>query len=309
MLFAKKDYTCEKCGKLFTKRINLNGNLCDECWNKDANERRAAEALIPGYIQYANTVLGKTYSTEEMYAINNHRQDILNKYQNPNGISSAALANAGDNYRKLSNEQAAEILIRISNASISTTMGAAYTNSFFIPTQYDGVIIDTEDIFAVGYTKDHKHGDMKTEVILCAIFTNDPYIPVFPMLHVGKMGFFELTKSKHGRAGVTGLFSVLCPNLTYPVTDLKQLNKNIKQDTSLKGQQDKSFVLDQISKAISGSGLFNTQKMFSELLPLSTTMLDNIGYIQDTEIDRLLKMDHMLNRNFWNKQANLLSKS
>ena len=48
--------------------------------------------------------------------------------------------------------------------------------------------------------------------------------------YVGKTGFFELTKSKKGRASVNALFEAMCPNLTYPVGDIKQLKKQISQE-------------------------------------------------------------------------------
>ena len=38
-LFSKKTYICEKCGKEFQKRINLNGNFCDECFAKEMKEK------------------------------------------------------------------------------------------------------------------------------------------------------------------------------------------------------------------------------------------------------------------------------
>lgn len=90
-----------------------------------------------------------------------------------------------------------------------------------MPTAFEKTIVDAQDVFAVGYTSDYKLQDAKSEVILCAVFTNDPYIPVFPMIYVGNLGFFEIMKSKKGRQDVNALFEAMCPNLTYPVQDLK----------------------------------------------------------------------------------------
>lgn len=308
MLFQKKEYVCEKCGKTFSKRLNLNGNLCDECWNKEQAEKRALEEPIRGYVQYASDVFYKSYSPDEMKQILNHKNAVLNKCRKSNGISRSELQNASDNYRKLTNEEAADILLRVANSSISSTTGAAYSDTFFVPTQYEGIIVDAEDIFAVGYTTDHRHQDGQSEVILCAVFTNDPYIPVFPMVYVGQIGFLAFTKSKRGREGVTALFESICPNLTYPVGDLKQLKKMIKQETSVKGNLNQSFILDQISHASDGNGIFNTKKMYSDLPGNSIKMLDDIGYIQDTEINSILKMDKMFNGNYWKKQIARLTK-
>lgn len=67
-------------------------------------------------------------------------------------------------------------------------------------------------------------------MILCAVFTNDPYIPVFPMVYLGKRGMFEL------------------------------------------------------------------------MSPKSAKMLENIGYLQETEASKIMRLDKMLNRRYWNKQ-------
>lgn len=307
-LFSKKTYVCEKCGKQYEKRINLNGNLCDDCWNKEQNEKRALEASVRGYVDYASDVFFKSYSSDEMRDIIDHRDKILDKYQHEMGISRADLQNASDNYKALTDEQAAEVLVRVANSSVSSTMGAAYSGTFFVPTHYEGMIVDAEDVFAVGYTSDYKLSGGNSEVILCAGFTNDPYVPVFPMIYVGKIGLFAVTKSKKGREGVNALFESMCPNLTYPVGDIKQLKKAIKQDGTVKGKLESKFMLDQISNASVSTGIFDTKKMHSDLLPGSATMLDRIGFIQEEEVNKILKMDKMFNRNYWNKQIDRLSK-
>ena len=71
----------------------------------------------------------------------------------------------------------------------------------------------------------------------------------------------------------------MCPNLTYPVGYIKQLKKAIKQDGAVKGNLEAKFMLDQISNASVSSGIFDTKKMHSDLLPGSATMLDRIGFI------------------------------
>ena len=130
---------------------------------------------------------------------------------------------------------------------------------------------------------------------------------VFPMVYLGKKGFFEITKSKKGREGVAAIFESLCPNLTYPVQDIKFLKKQIKADLSVRGNIEQKQMLNYIDLASVGTGIFNTKKMCSELLPESVAMLDDIGYIQPNEINSILKMDKMFNRNYWNKQIKKLA--
>lgn len=301
-LFSKKEYVCSKCGRTYVKRLNLNGDLCDECYSKEANERAALEDQVKGYVNYCSSVRKDSYSIEELKKIIEHKNNLVAKFKNPNGINRIELENASDNYKKLTDDQAQDILRRIAKSTVKSTIGAGYTEQFFVPTSYEGLIVDAKDIFAVGFGTDFKLHSGSDEVILCAVFTNDPYVPVFPMVYVGKTSFFELTKSKKGRANVSAIFESICPNLTYEVGDLKQLKKQIKNDGSVKGKLDSQFVLDKIEDALCSRGLFNTKDMYSNMYASSATMLDEMGYIYEEDIDEILKMDKMFNRNYWSKQ-------
>lgn len=302
-IFSKKTIVCERCGKEYQTRITLGVHVCDECLNREYEKREA----VSGYVEYARTMGWAEYSEEELDMIASHRQQTMDKYNRNHGITRAELQNASDNYKKLTDDQVAEILYRVANASVSSTMGAVYSGSFFVPTRFEKTIIDAEDVFAVGYTNDYKLQVDGQEVILCVIFTNDPYMPVFPMIYVGKLGFFEVMKSKKGRQGVSALFESMCPNLTYPVQDLKALKKQIKSEGKVNGSIELNKMLDYISDASSSSGLFNTKGMHSDLHPSSADMLDECGYILDEQIDQILHMDRMFNRNFWQKHIKRLS--
>lgn len=303
-LFSKKTVVCERCGKEYQVRITLGTHICDECLNREFQKKDN----VRGYVDYALQMGWPDYTEEKLDEIAVHRATILEKYRQVNGISRADLMSASDNYKKLTDDQATEVLVRIANSTISSTMGAAYTGNFFVPTGFEKTIVDAEDVFAVGYTNDYKLQADGQEVILCAVFTNDPYIPVFPMIYIGKLGFFELMKSKKGREGVSALFESICPNLTYPVQDLKQLKKQLKADGNVKGNIDLKTMLDKISDAASSFGIFNTKEMHSDLYPSSAAMLDEYGYIQEEQINQILKMDKMFNRNYWEKQIKRLSK-
>ena len=297
-LFSKKTVTCEHCGKEYQVRIAIGAHICDECLAREYEKKD----VVRGYVDYASKVLWPDYTEQQLDEIAKHRDGILAKYRLNNGITRDELEEASDNYKKLTDDQAADILLRMANSSVSNTIGAAYTNKFFVPTAFSKTIVDAQDVFAVAYTDDFKLQSATDEVILCAVFTNDPYIPVFPMAFLGKLGFFEIRKSKKGREGAAQLFEGMCPNLTYPVQDLKQLKKQIKSEDTVKGKIDKQFMLDRISDASLSSGIFDTKKMFDALLPDSAAMLDKIGYIQQEEINSILKMDKMFNRNYWSKQ-------
>lgn len=301
-LFSKKTYVCEKCGKNYEKRINLNGNLCDACWKMEQDRKDELKNEIKGYDDYYMDVRYKEYTSDEMEEIVKHKNALLEKFQLTDGISRAELQQASDNYRSLTDEETADVLARVARTSMCNTMGAAYTDSFFALTGYESTIVDAEDVFAVGFTSDYRLKGNNEEVILCAVFTNDPYIPVFPMVYLGKRGMFELMKSKAGRASVAATFEYMCPNLKYPVGDLKELTKIVKKEETVRGNIEKKEMQDFLFNASNGSNIFNTKKLYSELSPKSAKMLENIGYLQETEVSKIMRLDKMLNRRYWNKQ-------
>lgn len=296
--FSKKTYVCEKCGKEFEKRVNLNGNICDECRNADAVAKKELEKAVQGYTNYHINVFNKKYTEQEKRSIIEHRERLLNKFKNNNGISIEELETKGSNYNNLTDRQKEAFLKGIINSTMVVTNGAAYTGKFFCPTEYEEVIVDAEDVFAVGFTTDHNISVANGEAILCAIFTNDPYIPVFPILMIGKKGLFEM-KSNKGREQIVKIFQEYCPNLSYPVGELKQLKKQIKQDRSVRGNVDMKFMLEQIGNAEISFGIFNTKKMNTKLYEETVTMLDRIGYIPVTIVNDVLEMDKKANKKFW----------
>lgn len=302
-LFSKKTIICERCGQEYQARITFGIHVCDECLYLERKKREN----VQGYVDYAARMGWPNYTEEQLDQIAEHRTRILEKYRQTQGITRAELTQASDNYKNLSDDQAADILRRVANSAISSTIGAAYTGNFFVPTAFEKTVVAAEDVFAVGYTSDYRLQADGQEVILCAVFTNDPYIPVFPMIYVGELGFFELMKSKKGREGVSALFEILCPNLTYPVEDLKKLKKQIKSEGAVKGNIDLKVMLNSIADAEMSYNLFNTKEMHSDLYFSTAEMLDAYGYIQEKEVDQILKMDKMFNRNYWTKQMKRLA--
>ena len=299
-LFSKKTVVCSHCGKEYQVRLAL-GTLCDDCYS----EKTKLEKLVKGYADYATTSFDSIEKIEEIIA---HRANILEKYRRTDGISRAELKTASDNYKKLSDEQAADVLLRAANSSVSTTIGAAYTSNFFALTQWEGVVVDADDVFAIAYTTAKKYSMDGAEVILCAFFTNDPYVPVFTMLYTGKLGFFELSKSKKGREALKEQFEAMCPNLTYPVQDLKDLNNQINFAKEIKGNISKQDMRSKIGEVMLGWGVSNEKKMDSVAYPVTAELLDQYGYILDYEIDLILELESLFKGGFWKKQIKKLTK-
>lgn len=304
-LFSKKEFVCKKCGKKYFSRLNLSGNLCDECWTEQENEARAFERAFRGYEKYNMEVTLRKYSTEDKKQILEHREKLVEKLANKYGINRAELAEASNNYKELSDQEAENIITRAMHSEVSVTAGSVYGGHFFMPTRYEGVLVDAADVFAVGYTTDYTTASGLSEAILCAVFTNDPYVPVIQMIYTGKVGFFEM-KSKKGREGLKDLFESLCPNLTYEVDDLKALKKVIKKDGEVKGNFDAKSMLGEIERVLASANGFNSKPITNELLPGTIEILDKMGYISRTEINKILKMDKMANGSYWNMQIEKL---
>ena len=300
-LFSKKTYVCEKCGKEFEKRLNLLGSICDECWLIEENERKELENAVKGYNDYCNNVFYKSHSTEELRNILNHREELLGTLQNENAITREELIYAGNNYKGLSEEEAMNVIVGMLQSQVYDQAGAGVGKNFFVLKDYDGVLVDAKDVFAIGFTTDARAQVNSSEVLLCALFTNDPYVPVVPLIYVVKKGFFEFSKSKEGREAVVNILTAKCPNLTYAVQDLNELKKRIKRDGCVKGKLNEKFMLDQIGNATAGIGIFDVRKMNPKFTSYTTSMLNRMGYLLDTEIEVLLKWDKTSNRKYWSE--------
>lgn len=306
-LFSKKDYTCERCGKIYQSRFGAGFNLCDTCmqedYEKDKQEKKMKEELkasIKGYVQYGKKVLEKDYTIEEMQQIKARKEQVLEQFSIKEiGISDKALQNASDNFMSLSDEECLDVLLRVSQSRINTMPGIAYNEAILLPTEFEKVIVPMHDVFAIGFATDYSIKNADVESIVCAFFTNDPYVPVLSMQYVARKGFFDVVKSKKGREALIEVFSEMCPNLPYPIDDLKVLEKTIKRDGNVKGNIEYKTMLKMISDARYGVGIHNTENMVERLNSESEKMINEINYISDNRIDFILKLDKLINRKFW----------
>lgn len=302
--FSKETVTCSVCGKQFETRLGTPPYVCPEC----AEAHLQKMQTISGYISYRDREKNREedYTEADVDVISEHRRAILEKHRKTNGISRAELMEASQNFKKLTNDEARDVLRRVQVSEMEVTAGAGSAPGFFALADFDGVFVDAEDVFAVAYQRAPIIRNDGYEPLLCAIFTNDPYVPAFPMFYLGEMRMFEMTKSKAGRQAVEHFYRSMCPNLTYPLQEIKALKKQIKAEGTVKGNISMDCMIKQLDNARGGLDIYREKKA-SGILPATTTaLLDEYGYIQDIEIDVILRMDKMINRNFWNKQLKCL---
>lgn len=296
-LFSKKALVCERCGKEYEARISIGSKLCPECQQREKDAKKE----VSGYVSYGEWI-GRKYNEDELRAIAQHRDNILENHRNIRTVTREELKQARDNYKKLSESEAIDIYERALYSLVDVEKGAAYaTKGIFCLTQYEGVVVAAEDVFAVAYCRDlrlvQSRDSANVEGLLCVAFTNDPYIPVFPMVYFGKIGLFAM-KSKSGRQAVEETFSRRCPNLLYPVMETKQLKKILKGEAG-KGSIDSQTMLKFLSDVESGFGIFDVKAMTDALPQESLDRLSAYGFIPWTEINRLMKLDGMFSKSFW----------
>ena len=299
-LFSKETVVCACCGKQFQTR--LGSTLCKECNDKVLNQEIQRENDVKGYIRYAKLLKKPAYTQEQLIEIAAHRNKILERYHCAEGATRAELKAAGENYKTLSEDQAVDILKRAEKSRMISTMGASYTLDFFVPSGYARTVVDMEDVFAVAYTTDYRYDVKDHESILCIVFSNDPYLPAFPMIYFGKQRFLSL-KSKKGREGVQALFTAQCPNLTYPVQTVKDLKKQLRQEKTVRGNIPMDTMMTILSDASMGNGIFKEKALEVDLPDQTAELLDQYRYIQAKELTSLLKLDKIFPKSYWEKVA------
>lgn len=304
-LFSKKRVVCVNCGKEYEIRIKIGKYVCAECLERIQKKR----SEVFGYYQYGIDVLSTDYLEDDYDKIIERRKAIMEKCKNPLQMSLVELKEASDNYKKLSDEEAQDILFRLAQSAAESTMGAVYTKYFFLPLIYKQMIVDCEDVFAVALKSDSVNKQSGAEAIMAIVFTNDPYIPVFPMVFAGKLSYFEMKRSKKGRQAVTDFFEGMCPNLTYPIIELKELKKQIKKEGRINGNISVELMKKLISNAEDQYGIFNTTDLLSEMDIETAIMLDDIGYMLKSHMDKNLQMYKIPQRNYWTKQMNIFMKN
>ncbi|MCC8152673.1 MAG: hypothetical protein LIO96_14860 [Lachnospiraceae bacterium] len=202
--------------------------------------------------------------------------------------------------RHANDENADNEIRQLADATVLTCRGMALTRRFFVSLKYDGIVVDTEDVFAVAYgTAYNQKPDIAEEKLVCAIFTNDPAVPVLPMHLTVEKRFVEFMKSKEGRTAVEVLFTKLCPYLTYPVQDLKNLDKQIKRTKAVEGNIEWKKMREYILSAQTESGLFKAKEDFDMPYTVSEntkTLLRRNGYFLEEDVHDKLRFKRKMYR-------------
>jgi hypothetical protein len=301
-LFSKKTLVCEMCGKEFQSRIS--SKICGDCAVKALDMKDE----IHGYVD-SSMHTGSFIEESQYQKVINHRNSILEKYRNNDSITIEELSNAADNFTNISDNEARDIIARAKNSLISMSVvpGGAFTEHFMVSTHhFPNTVIDFNDVFAIAYTPDVEHIGYKmdgtvVESLICAFFTNDPYMPATFIVLNGDMDdkkFFR-TKSNALREVINGIFNNVCPNLQYPIQDVQELIKQIKSEKAVKGNIEYKNMLYLLDQAAGNIFLFKTKDIPSDVPSEVSDLLSKYGYFTRSKTYDILKMDNKKNADFW----------
>ena len=277
------------------------------------------ELSMEGYIEYAQqqrvlagdvkgifkTLMGKEeiYTQEQLKEIDEHRKSILEKYRNTNAITRNELAWASNSYKNLNQQQIFDILIRFGESAMRWANGMDFNKeaTFFSLTSFPGVIIDYQDVFAIGLVSNVKVNKYKTgtDTVVCVLFTNDPYVPAFPLWYCYDLKFGELISSKQARVDISNAYKGVCPNLTYPIMEVKDLLNIIKREPEVKGNINKQTMEKLLMEANNCSGIFDTEEYDNYMPDEVANLLESYGYIRGKVAEQCIGMESKPIRDFW----------
>ncbi len=252
-VFSSKTQTCKRCGKTFESRKAV--DFCPQC----ENLLKRREKDVEGYIFVAKDVYDEDHSGDEAYydEVIAHRDAILEKHKVPAEFPNSTQLEAKiKNYQSLSKQEALFIMSTLTQYGLHSLGMDAIGHNLILPDLYYGTVAEMIDVFAVGFHQlgyDRKNG---TEIVLYLLLTNDPYLPAFPMVTSLKVGSLQM-KSRSGRKVYETFFTLICPNLAYPISRLKELKNLILESGTVRGNMSPDIAAKCINNAIKGNGMYS----------------------------------------------------
>ena len=209
------------------------------------------EAQMMGYSKYKKRVFDSNYTKLVLRSIADHRDSILKKYA------------------------ASE------DKQIANLLGMCYAEGIFAPVDFDGTIVDADDVFAAVYSYEIYFTIRKKatdKFVLWVLFTNDPYMPVLPLVYIQSVSFGEMLIHKK-RNDFIPVIEKQCRNLKYPVSSLKEFEKTVQNEHTIRGSKmDREFLLQQVFDAMNRKNLFEPMSISYEPGGMTREMLTANGY-------------------------------
>ena len=314
MGFFEKTVNCAKCGKQFKKAFLSSDKLCEDCsWLELVGTMKASSIITQkaGITQYYKDMPKKFRTmpadTDTMLQA---RDQIFRKYQMNYEMNISLLRNAALKAGDWSDEEKIDFAVKVLNSVVNTQNKMSFMlNRFVISHLYDGVAVDADSVFAIALTKNiFFNAKISEQPYLCALFTNDPYFPVIGMtfLPMTTRSFLALerTKNKERVGNMQEILPKIFTNLTYPVMDMKDMKKLVKQEGSVRGSMDPAFMTELLGNGVSVP-FWNIDSLMPDYMPSGIAMnIQDYGYISIADVFRWLGLSDPALRKYWQPYFN-----
>lgn len=296
-LFTKwNKCTCSCCGMEYESyKAEVNG-VCPHCLDSKGWK---------GYAELRHCIDDKAplFTLDEWNAIDTKRDAILAPYRVVNGVAIEELEDAGKNYKNYTDAQCNQFVDRLMKSLVPAGLGGIFTEGFITPAAYPGIVVNPSDVFAIAIGSPYWKGRPDGDVISIGFFTNDPAAPMFALGAVFEIKGLAF-KNKKARENLKEGLEKICPNLTYPIMEYKELKNIIKKDRAVKGNISAEVMLKYIDRIDTNTSPFNMESEFVSYR--NGNLLNNYGYIYSDQLNNYLLNDKK-SRKFWSDKLRLSS--
>lgn len=163
---------------------------------------------------------------------------------------------------------------------LEVNIGTAQGEHFFVLLDYEGLAVDSDEVFAAAYITDMKLENEKKrdeQYNMCVFFTKDDYIPVFGTVYVEHLNIFERIR-KIRKTGFVREIEALCRNLKYPVLEIGDMVNLLKSENGMRDRFNKNYMLEELEDAVNQIGIFDTKKMSCQIGLVAGRQLREHGY-------------------------------
>lgn len=264
-LFTKK-VNCAKCGAEFEKGMLSDAKLCPRCTLEETENNILAkntQAFLQGFEKYYKEMPAKFKNANvDLRAALQSRDQIIRKYAD-DPFKDEEIDEAAANYDQMSDDECKVFAARLRSALLYNQGFSTLSNYFILSHAYPGLILDFDSVFAAAYKPINNfmiNTNAKEQAYEFCFFTNDPFVPALGITIVigSTLGLFSLGSDKRNREdSAKSMLTALCPNLTYPVVNIKDLKKQVKSEGTVKGNIAPDFMAALIDLAEKEKGFFS----------------------------------------------------
>ena len=310
----EKTVNCAKCGKPFRKGVLSSGRLCEDCsWLELVGEMKASgiASQKAGITQYYKD-MPKKFRTMPADAdtIIQARNKIFQKYKTDHEMNISVIRNAARKAGEWSDEEKTDFAGKVLDSVVNTQNKMSFVlNKFVISHLYDGVAVDVDSVNAIALKKNPFYkAKVSEQPYLCAFFTDDPYFPVIGMTFLPTTSksllALERTRNKERVASLQELLPKIFPNLTYPVMDMKDMKKLVKQEGKVRGSMDPALMTELLDKGVSVP-FWSIDSAMPDSMPSGIAMsIQDYGYISIEDVFRWLGLTDPVIRRHWQPYFN-----